>query len=377
MRLVARCYMSLGQRCSLLVAAGLLFMLAGSAAASNETIPTPPADVTVATEQPAAAPCNCGGLRPGDQIWLISTRSLDCPAGNSEPAYEVMRYDGAAWQSSTLTEFLAADSPSLPTDFYIHGNFETDYGAQENGLTIYSRLVACAAADRPIRFVIWSWPSDPGHHKVRLIREHADRADVDAWYLGSLLNRINPRVPLGLIGYSFGARIATGALHLLGGGEMCGMALALANPAPKRSIRVVLVAAAEDCDTLYPGGANGNALSVVDRMLMLNNGCDQALRLYPHLDKCCPADALGYVGLGGNYPNVAQFDACCTIGKKHDWRLYFCNDCLVAMMRPYLYLDSLEPMAAVKRAGVALASAVGKCLRERMPLFNEVKLSNM
>ena len=154
------------------------------------------------------------------------------------------------------------------------------------------------------------------------------------------------------MGYSFGARVTTGALHLLGGGEMFGMRLALPNPAPKRTVRVVLLAAAEDCYTLWPGQANGNALSVIDQMLMLNNGCDQALKLYPHLDKCCPADALGYVGLGGNHPNVAQFDVCCMVGKKHDWRLYFCNECLVAMMRPYLFLEPLERPGLPKSAQV-------------------------
>ena len=153
---------------------------------------------------------------------------------------------------------------------------------------------------------------------------------------------------------------------------MCGMRLALPNPASKRTVRVVLLAAAEDCYTLFPGQANGNALAVIDRMLMLNNSCDQALRLYPHLDRCNPCQALGYVGLGGNHPNVAQFDVCCSVGKKHDWRLYFCNECLVAMMRPYLFLDPIQPLAGLRNAGIALASAVGQGLRNSVPLASAV-----
>ena len=98
--------------------------------AATESIPTPPADITVATEQPAAAPCGCRSVRPGDQIWLISTRCLGCPADNVEPAYEIVRYDDAGWQTATLQDFLAADNWKLPTDFYIHGNFETAGGAR-------------------------------------------------------------------------------------------------------------------------------------------------------------------------------------------------------------------------------------------------------
>ena len=222
--------------------------------------------------------------------------------------------------------------------------------ARQQGMTVYHRLVACAPADLPIRMVIWSWPTDPGHHPLQLMREHASRADTDAWYLGWLISRMDHRDKIGLLGFSFGTRVVTGALHLLGGGELFGKQLpnfasAGANEnAARPTIRAALLAAAEDSDALQPGAANGLAIPRADRMLLLNNGCDSALRLYPHLNRCDRANALGYVGLYGELDaKVQQLDVCCMVGKRHEALGYFYNDALIARMRANLYLDSGQP----------------------------------
>ena len=119
----------------------------------------------------------------------------------------------------------------MPTDFYAHGNFESADDASERGLAVYGRISAQAPADQPFRFVIWSWPTDRGKHPLELTRMHARRADVDAYYLGWLVNRMNHQVKVGLMGYSLGARVATGALHLLGGGQLIGLSLTI-DPSP-------------------------------------------------------------------------------------------------------------------------------------------------
>ena len=195
--------------------------------------------------------------------------------------------------------------------------------------------------------VIWSWPTDPGHHPLQRLREHACRADTDAWYLGWLINRMDRRDKVGLLGFSFGTRVVTGAMHLLGGGQLCGKQLAdeasqqAGGSAVRPTIRAALLAAAENSDWLEPGAPNGQAIPRADQMLLLNNGCDSALRLYPHLDRCDRADALGYVGLWGDSgEKVQQFDVCCMVGKRHEALSYFYNDSLIARMRPYMFLDS-------------------------------------
>lgn len=296
----------------------------------------------------SAAPCTtvapCHALREHDQVWLISTRGLGCPDGSLAPALRFWRYTGISWADATLEDFLAADNPSMPTDFYLHGNFDSADDAVQQGLTIYGRFSAQAPADRPFRFVIWSWPTDRGKHPLQLTRIHAHRADVDAYYLGWLINRIDHRVKIGLIGYSLGARGVTGALHLLGGGQLIGLSLDIDAKAPRQTVRASLLAAAEDCNWLSPGCPNGGAIPFVDKMLLLNNSCDSVLKMYPHMERCSRADALGYVGICGPYDSqkVVQIDVCCAIGKPHEWSRYFYNDSLVADMLPYLFLDAAK-----------------------------------
>jgi hypothetical protein len=43
-----------------------------------------------------------------------------------------------------------------------------------------------------------------------------------ALYLGALFATISREKPLGIIGFSYGARAVTGSLHSLGGGTLCG-----------------------------------------------------------------------------------------------------------------------------------------------------------
>jgi hypothetical protein len=162
-------------------------------------------------------------------------------------------------------------------------------------------------------------------------------------------------VPIGLAGYSFGARVATGAIHLMGGGQLLGSSLKLDPKAGRPMISAVLLAAAEDDGWLAPGAPNGLTVPTVDRMLLLNNGCDSALKHYPLMDRCFRASALGYVGLATSDPKIEQFDECCTVGSEHNWANYFCNECLDALMRPYLYLADTAPIK--NSSGVAKSAS--------------------
>jgi hypothetical protein len=322
---------------------------------AGEKIPAVAVSETETDAEPVAQPA-CTRPRPGDDIWLISTRQLGCGIClDREPNLLFWHFVSGAWQAADVKAFLAADNPRVPTDFYIHGNSNTIEDANDHGFTVYDRLVAFAAKNLPIRFVIWSWPADPGPHPIQLIRSHAYRCDTDAWYLGWLLSRMDRRVPIGLAGYSFGARIATGAIHLIGGGELLGSALPLDAKAERPKIQAVLLAAAEDDNWLSPGAPNALAIPTLDRLLLINNSCDSALKHYPLMDRCTRASALGYVGLATSDPKISQCDACCAVGEEHNWELYFCNECLVARMRPFLYLADLPPAAA--RSDVTKAKA--------------------
>ncbi len=327
--------------------------LPSKASANNVPANKLPAQL-VSTSTVKSVSAACYQSRACDQIWLISTRQLGCGIClEGAPGLRFWRFENNAWAPADLKSFLADDDPHVPTDFYIHGNSNTAEDANDHGFVVYDQLTAGVPTNLPVRFVIWSWPTDPGRHPVQLIREHACRSDTDAWYLGWLLSQMDRRVPIGLAGYSFGARVATGAIHLMGGGPLLGSTLGLDPKAPPPPIRAVLAAAAEDEGWLRPNAPNNMTIPTLDRMLLLNNSCDSSLKHYPLMDRCTRASALGYVGLATNDPKIDQCDVCCTVGEEHNWANYFCSGCLVAKMRPYLYLANMpleKPLAHSKAA---------------------------
>ncbi len=120
---------------------------------------------------------------------------------------------------------------------------------------------------------------------------------------------------------------------------------------------MVLIAAAVDNDWILPGHCHGRALSVVDRLLLVNNGCDRILARYHWLygRRSC-AEALGYTGLvgggqlGAELSKITQFDACCNVGTDHDWALYFGSPAVVGRIVPLLFRTSAVPAQPIAPA---------------------------
>src|SRR5205085_1775304 len=126
------------------------------------------------------------------------------------------------WTPVELSEFFASDRPGIPTVFFIHGNRISFCESQANGYRSYVSLSSQTPCDQPFRFVVWSWAADQIPGMIDDVRLKAARSDYEAYPLAWLIHRIHPQVPCSLLGYSYGARIATGALHILGGGNICG-----------------------------------------------------------------------------------------------------------------------------------------------------------
>jgi hypothetical protein len=267
----------------------------------NEREPLfPPPSVAVPPAAMEAAPAAATPSSNCDQLWLISSRGLcDCTPCLDRPALQVQRLEcGHGWQASSLEEFFAADDPQLVTAFWIHGNDVPADRAAEQGHALFHRIAGGGC--RGVRMVIWSWPSDYIHAGVKqdaVVKFH--RTNVEPFYVGQVLDRIRPDVPVVLMGYSFGARISTGTLHLLGGGSINGQLLPVRITATKRlPRRAVLLAAAVGRDALAPGHRHSEALSQVDRMVIMINPHDRVLKFFPILDDD-GEDALGLSGPAG------------------------------------------------------------------------------
>ena len=265
------------------------------------------------------------------QVWLVSTRDAShCSAPDN--AANVLRYwrlnGDCGWSSANAQDF-RDNATTLPTVVFIHGNQTDADEAVTKGMYAY-QTIRSETAGRPFRYVIWSWPAD------RLCRRHRNDAqlkaaysDVESYYLAIWLNGLRPEVKVSLVGHSFGPRIITGALHILAGGEVAGQKLpddtVKAWIAKKRNpIRAVLLATAEDFDSLAPDGRNGLALSLLDRVLVTRNSCDQRLRWYSLLYGRGGPEAMGFVGpCGIDQPEkLTVVDVSATVGRTHDYECY-------------------------------------------------------
>ena len=282
-----------------------------------------PAVTLSADHKPAAqacdSTCDSCGIRPQDQVFLVSTRHLDCQALNQDvPNFEISRYDDGNWQPAPGYDFCANDR-ELRTIIFVHGNRVDSSFAILGGLTVYRKLVECAA-DEPIRFIIWSWCSDRICGPRRDARHKADAADEEAVLFGRFIGRLPADQEVGLIGFSFGARIVSGGLHLVGGGTWLGHRLPACSPS---KFHTVLWAGALNNDWLIPGHAFGQAVNACPHWLITINPCDESLKYYKLLDRRCGTHAVGFTGLAGK-SQLGDFAAGireCTVqhlvGKSH------------------------------------------------------------
>ncbi len=303
---------------------------------------------------PAARTC-ISLPRPQDQLWLVSERSLGCADVAAQAAnLKYWQYQpGRGWQPATSAAFFAGDDPAAITHIWIHGNQISHGDAFQAGWTAYSAIARQTTDDRPLRFVAWSWPSDKiDGGPLEDVRVKAARTGTSSLHLARFIDSISSDVQVTITAYSFGARIATGALHLMAGGPVNGRTLAMTTAASRPRMDVVLIAAALDNDWLLPGRCHGRALSMVQRMLLVTNSCDKVLQRYHWLygRRSC-AEALGYTGLAGagqfgaDRGKITQFDACCIAGSEHDWTHYWGSPAIVARMLPLIF-QSLPPAAS-------------------------------
>lgn len=278
-------------------------------------------DITRPEVTPA---CTTFRVRPQDQVWVISSRHLGCASNAAAESLQTWQYEKGSWQPRTIAEFYATDSADVVTTLYIHGNRISAGQANGDGLAVYFQLVGKFDHLRAVRFVIYTWPSDQIKGQLKDVRVKADRADEEAFLVSRFLYKLNPDVPVGVVGYSYGARIILGGLHLLGGGAFCGRAT---EPGKGQPIRVALWAAAEHNDWPLPGRTHGQALGMADQWLITINGCDPALARYHVVDKCAQPTALGYAGLAGGLPpdlarRVQLLNVSHIVGGTHDMQAY-------------------------------------------------------
>jgi hypothetical protein len=277
----------------------------------------------------STAPLNLSAQ--SDEVWLLSTRSIgtkcDPRAMASGMRCEVRTANGR-WQRRSWDETLAAFAAPMPTVIYVHGNRVDNGVDKSHGLGFYRWLAARKSADAPIRYVIWSWPSSQIRGRIKDYEVKAARTQPCGWQLAWAIDQMPTSSPLAVIGYSYGARVATGALHILGGGALGKLELAHRVHPDRAPVNVALVAAAVTAQWLRPEGFHGKAISQAATLVLVNNQLDPAMRFYPMSPMGNGATALGFAGvpgrdsLGDLSRRIHSIDLTSTVGRHHSLSAY-------------------------------------------------------
>jgi hypothetical protein len=286
--------------------------------------------------------------KPRIETWLINTRCAPV-CGDWEQGKEKIRYyrleENQTWQDAAHEEFAKGGDRDTPTVFLVHGNRTASDEAVDFAWPVHCWLAA-HAEKRDYRFVIWSWPSSRMYKRTRPdVQTKASYCASQSYYLADCLKNLNSETPVSLVGYSFGAKIIAGGLHLLDGGELAGQTLPNAmssteNRKRNGPVRTAFIAAAFDCFALNPGQEYGNALAQTEGVLTTRNYCDNALRWYPLLYGRGGPQALGFVGPScGGSEKLHVFEATCCVGKSHDWDGYISCPNIINALPHYLYAE--------------------------------------
>lgn len=265
-----------------------------------------------------------------DQLVVACTRNFPCVIGQTLDCREFVTYACDTDHSGSSGPVdLFANAGFAETWIFIHGNQISPPMAIERGIKVYRTLRSRSEDRGPIRFVIWSWPSERTTNPLSDARRKAKRTDVESFLFGSFLAASAQAGPTSILAYSFGARIACGGLHLAGGGTLCGYRLP-EHAAPSTPYRVAFLAAAVENDGLLPRGRYNRALAHTDKLLLQNNSNDRVLRFFWVMNKTKPA-ALGFTGLCCAPPScmVNQYDWGGMIGRDHSLWQYTKRQILV------------------------------------------------
>ena len=115
---------------------------------------------------------------------------------------------------------------TCPPWCFLHGNRTDAEYAVTKGWYTYDIIRSCVSC-RGFRYVIWSWPAERLCRNVVAGQPLEGRLQRRRKLLfGSMASiGFDRGAKVSLVGHSFGPRIITGALHLLGGGEIDGRML--------------------------------------------------------------------------------------------------------------------------------------------------------
>ena len=291
------------------------------------------------SEQAVAEPSPGDGGVGADDVWVVSTRRLpDISFVPTNVTFGVERLvstgECGRWQPSDLPSLL--DAPQRPLMIFIHGNRYDPASAKSQGLLLARRSAAYRPDGSPVRTVIFSWPSSQEGLLLRDSRVKYARAMTEGHYLAWLLGQVEPERSVAIVAYSYGGLITLESLDNLVVAQRSGRSdLQSWIDRPGR-LHLVLVASAVRHDALAPCGEYRKVLPCIDRLTLLNNTRDSALKFFEFIDPDLRTEALGHEGMPARWlpPDIAflQIDAAPIVGKSHRFPTYLESPSLTRRM---------------------------------------------
>lgn len=268
------------------------------------------------------------------EIFEVSTRHLSdrfCVINEEAPHLQVCRWENCRWNNSNPEQALRGND--MLTIVYVHGNFMERENTRER-VRIVDAYLKRQAKER-YRLILFSWPSEKQRPVLRDAADNAKVAEMESLYLAWILKQLQSQSRVSLLGFSYGARTVTGALHLDAGGTIPGLTFQSPITTRQNPYRLGLIAPAVDKKWLTSSGRYCCALTQVDGFVNLYNSRDPVLRRFRFIDSVSRPIAGGLNGFdglydprsvsplaGGDTENVRQFDCGAIIGTTHSEKSY-------------------------------------------------------
>lgn len=290
-----------------------------------------------------------------DQIFLVSTRGIGtkCSAGamRSGMRCEQLFRDAngkLVWKNASWSTISNDDTPTV---IYVHGNRIPSGIDKPHGLQVYEKLARTNARSQ-LRFIIWSWPSEQIRGQLKDYQVKAARCRPVAWQLAWAIDQLPAQTPVGIVGYSYGARVTTGTLHLLAGGSLSGLKLSHREHPSRPTIPTVLIAGAVHQSWLTPRGYHGRAGKMMDNLTLVNNRHDPAMKFYALGVGDRGATALGYAGIAARsltriHGKFRSLDATSGVGRDHSLHKYLAAAPQIGSLRDQVVAKQVPANTAV------------------------------
>ena len=270
---------------------------------------------------------------PQNEIWLVNARTASWTNPNEQEFQKIqisrLNEFSGCWEKSSFDEFFESYEPDVPTVVLIHGNLFTLSDSITSGCQ-FSRAVLNGGH---FRLVIWAWPSDkiPGIRPD--VQTKAFYSEIQGNYLARFLRRFSDGSKVGLVGFSFGARMIGEAVR------RC-----YVNGSFPVKLSVLLLAPAMDQYSVLPGGKYGTMFYAAEKSMLIYNPTDRALRYYPKMYQRGHGgpQALGRESVSLSAlpidvrAKIKAIDVSGISGRQHSFNVYFTSSSLNSKMRKLL-----------------------------------------